>query len=121
MCQLFLGRGVTIRSCNSVFIAIQAQLVRTYARQQIVQVRLILLFCYNYDKSKYAIRDKTPYEMNLCTDILNRSVLQQVIIVARRDGYAAWPETTVGQMATGSCAVGWVPLAPLQRWCSKCY
>lgn len=71
---------------------------------------------YNYDKSLYALRDKTSYEMNLCTTI-PQPKCAATNTYSQDDGYAAWPETTVGDIATGTCNSGGVALAPLQRRC----
>jgi len=112
------GEGVTIRSCNSGIHCYTsptgADLCQT---TNCASTTNTALFGYNYDKTKYAIRDKTPYEMSLCTDIPQPKCPATSNYSSQEDGYAVWPETTVGQMATGSCAVGWVPVAPLQRWC----
>ncbi len=74
-------------------------------------------FGYNYDKSQYALRDKTSYEMNLCTDIPQPKCAAITNYTSQDNGYAIWPETQVGQMATGTCKTGDVAVAPLQRWC----
>jgi hypothetical protein len=72
---------------------------------------------YNFDESKYILRDKTSYEMGLCTVIPQPNCAAITNYTSQDDGYAIWPETQVGNMATGSCRIGDVPLAPLQRWC----
>ena len=112
------GTGVTIRSCNSGIYCYTsptgADLCQTINCSSTTDTAFS---GYNYDKSKYAIRDKTSYEMSLCTDIPQPKCPATSNYSSQEDGYAAWPETTVGEMATGSCATGWIEVAPLQRWC----
>jgi hypothetical protein len=72
---------------------------------------------YNFDQSKYILRDKTSYETNLCTAIPQPNCAAITNYTSQDDGYAIWPETQVGHIAIGSCKNGDVPLAPLQRWC----
>ena len=72
---------------------------------------------YNFDQSQYALRDKTSYEMNLCATIPQPTCTAITNYTSQDDGYAIWPATQVGQLAIGSCQNGYIPMAPLQRWC----
>jgi hypothetical protein len=71
---------------------------------------------YQYDKDLYSLRDKTPYEMNLCTTIPQPTCAATFDYNAE-SGFASWPETPVGSFATGTCQPGLNPVAPLQRRC----
>lgn len=68
---------------------------------------------YAYDKSLYALRDKTAYERNLCVDI------PQPTCSATVENNTDWPAANVGEVSTGTCLPGYVPkAAPLERYCT---
>ncbi|KAJ6645054.1 hypothetical protein Bhyg_00255 [Pseudolycoriella hygida] len=54
----------------------------------------------NYDPKTQAIRDKTSQELGLCTPYPLPKC------AAEESGNATWPETTVGELATGTCKAG---------------
>lgn len=70
----------------------------------------------NYDQKLHAVRDKTPVEMGLCYPIPRGSCAEEDDY-SKRNGFAYWPETIVGEVAIGTCPVGRVPEAPLERYC----
>lgn len=68
---------------------------------------------YNYDKDKYILRDKTAYEMNLCSSI------PQPICDAKSEGNAYWSQANVGEKSIGTCLEGYVPdnVFEMTRYC----
>lgn len=73
---------------------------------------------YNFDKSLYFLRDKTSYEMNLCTAIPQPSCAEVRLTInnGMDNAYANWPAVTVGQISYGSCDGG-LTFGTLQRRC----
>lgn len=69
-----------------------------------------------YDKNMYAIRDKTPVELGLCTTI-PKPTCKAITKPSANDGAATWPETAVGTQATGRCQAGYSALNPPRRYC----
>lgn len=68
---------------------------------------------FNYNKSLYALRDKTAYERNLCVDI------PQPTCAGKTENNATWPSAALGQISRGTCRAGYVPKAePLERYCT---
>ncbi|MFK7967569.1 MAG: hypothetical protein AB8B68_00115 [Rickettsiaceae bacterium] len=73
---------------------------------------------YNFPQNQYILRDKTSYEMGLCTTISQPNCAAVTNYTSQDDGYAIWPETQVGHIATGTCRTGDIAVVdPLQRWC----
>ena len=73
----------------------------------------------NYDTNEFGMRSKTSIELGLCTTIPLGFCAKQTNYL-EDDGYAFWPKTTVGEVATGSCRSGWKvkdSSAPLRRRC----
>ncbi len=70
----------------------------------------------NYDADQYGLRNKTSVELGLCTTI-PQPTCQAQANYSIENGYAYWPETQVGEQATGSCMPGWIPTHPLKRYC----
>ena len=71
---------------------------------------------YAYDQNLYFLRDKSPYEMSLCTNIPLPSC-SPTYDYNQDSGYASWPATPAGQMGTGTCQPGKNPVGSLQRRC----
>ena len=71
---------------------------------------------YGYDQDLYALRDKTSFEQNLCTTI-PQPTCPATNNYDADSGFASWPETPVGEVATGVCQPGLNPVAPLKRRC----
>ncbi len=71
---------------------------------------------YNYDQNLYSLRDKTSYELNLCTEI-PRPTCAALDDYSVENGSAAWPETPVGDVAVGTCISSKFAYVPLERVC----
>jgi hypothetical protein len=70
----------------------------------------------SYDTDKYAIRSKTAIERGLCIAIPLGTCAEQNDY-SEENGYAYWPETNIGEIATGTCKSGLQASADLKRYC----
>ncbi|MDG1437281.1 MAG: hypothetical protein P8P83_05850 [Rickettsiaceae bacterium] len=70
----------------------------------------------NYDTDLHIVRNKTSVEQGLCVTI-TRPTCSSENDYSQENGYASWPETTVEEIATGSCRPGYSSLEPLTRYC----
>lgn len=70
----------------------------------------------SFNRSVNGLRDKTANEQSLCVEV-PQGRCRVINNPSESTGYALWPETNVGQQATGTCAIGKVPLRPLVRYC----
>lgn len=70
----------------------------------------------NYDKSLYALRDKTAIEHGLCVPI-TQPVCGAITTPSVADGNATWPETQVTNEAIGTCINGYKSAKELKRYC----
>lgn len=76
-------------------------------------------YAVNYNTDEFGIRSKTSIELGLCTTIPPGICAKQANYL-EDDGYAFWPQATVGEIANGSCRSGWKvkdSSAPLRRRC----
>ena len=71
----------------------------------------------NDDLDLYALRDKTFVEMGMCIPIPTGYCAEQND-PSQDNGFAYWPETEVGKIATGVCMVGKTEEQPLKRYCT---
>lgn len=72
-----------------------------------------------YDRNTYGIRNKNSGELGLCVPILQPKC-SAITTLSAANGNATWPETEIGQLATGTCPTGWSlkdPTKPLKRYC----
>lgn len=70
----------------------------------------------SYDTNLFAIRSKTAIERGLCIAIPSGTCAEQNDY-SEDNGYAYWPETAVGEIATGTCQSGWQVSDSLERYC----
>lgn len=72
----------------------------------------------NYNKKTQAIRDKTLLELGLCIPY-PVPTCDAIPSPTSDSGNATWPETKIGQKATGVCQAGFVSAASLKRYCTS--
>lgn len=69
---------------------------------------------YNYDKKVAVLRNKTPFEMNLCTSIPQ---LTCSAVASSGPNSANWTSAAIGEYSEGTCPPGSSPLKPMKRYC----
>jgi hypothetical protein len=74
----------------------------------------------SFNQDLYGMRNKTPVELQLCTNIVQPQCAEVDAPSSAFDGWAAWPQAEVGEQVAGQCLPGYLlrdASKPLTRYC----